>query len=88
MELNSNITPYYLSHFYLQWYLLYSKQTLALWQASEESPCFRSFIMIQVKQYKYHVFCLDPFHYLSRCSISKFSFKDNATHKLNFLLQL
>jgi len=44
--------------------------------------------MIQVKQYKDQVFHLDPFHYLSRCSISKFSFKDNATHKLNFFLQL
>ena len=47
-----------------------------------------SFVMVQVKQYKYYVFSLDPFHYLSRCSISKFSCKDNATHKLNFWLQL
>jgi len=43
-----------------------------------------SFVMIQVKQYKYQVFCLDPFHYLSRCLISKLSFKDIATHKVNF----
>jgi len=47
-----------------------------------------SFVVIQVMQYKYQVFCLDPYHYLSRCSISKFSCKDNATHKLNFWLQL